>query len=379
MDYDISLNTFTFLNGADPNAITIGPAGTGGVTLTLTGLGLANNPDTNGPTSSRQKFFINGAGASGVAGSTLAFANAATISGVQGVEITARGGTAAGASGGNLVFRDHAFAVTPNSFGIPSNFIAEGGSVAGAAGGTITLRDDARFSALVNIFVNGGSAAGAGGGQLLMQDRARIDARNVILDFGTNGGAGATADFSGTSVFTGGLYAGLNGDGDGPLVRFSGDARLEDGSAQISGAVDPALAGGRLEFRDRATSTSANSTPGFGTSLFNVGGTSAGAAGGRTDFYDDSAITGPQVRMSSTGAMAPRAAEPSSTTAPAPVRPIFSTRALTSVAQAPAGGSTTFLDDSTAASAPSRPMAAATAGRADSSLFPATPPAARHA
>ena len=176
MDYDLSLDTFTFRNGADPNAITIGPAGAAGagaagVTLTLAGLGLANDPDPTGPTSSRQKFFINGAGVAGVAGSTLAFANAATISGLQGVEITARGGTAVGAGGGNLLFRDHAVAVTPGSFGNPSRFFAEGGSVAGAAGGTITLRDDARFTVPATIFVNGGSAAVAGGGQLLVQDR----------------------------------------------------------------------------------------------------------------------------------------------------------------------------------------------------------------
>ena len=117
----------------------------------------------------------------------------------------------------------------------------------------------------------------------------------MLLNSGTNGGAGATAGFSGTSVFAGVLYAGLNGDGDGPLARFSGDARLEDGSAQIYAAVDPALAGGRLEFRDRATLSSTNSTPGFGVDITNLGGTVAGASGGRTDFYDDSAITGPQV------------------------------------------------------------------------------------
>ncbi len=293
LDFSLMLGSFTFDTNATSTDIHVG-AGTAS-TLTLSGVGIVNNTPSV-PGQGPQNFFADAS--SGPVGGTLLFTNTASVSGSIATTLTASGATVAGGGGGSIIFQDHSSTAINDNF---NGLIAGGATVAGAGSGTVILRDDALAQSTTQITARGGTGAGAAGGQITVQDQAQIQSNVTVLQ-GDGGGYGGRVDFHNNAVLTGGLLtlfgATSSLDGGEAVGRFFDNATLVNGVAAVYGGQGTGFAGARLEFHNQATLASAGTTPGYNNaSINNYGAPLPGAGNGRTLFYDDSSITGPQVTI----------------------------------------------------------------------------------
>jgi hypothetical protein len=184
VDLSISLASLSF--AADSQLFQLHVAGDGGKRLAFSGLGIQNLTATTGPI--RQQLFAD----AGATGGTILFANTAGINlgsseQLRPVDITALGGVVAGASGGEVIFRNSALATPFTAITVT------GGTVIGAAGGQLSFQDSARVQGNVNL------AAGADGGQ-----GGRATFRNAaIADFSVGiRNSGASFAGPGTEALT---------------------------------------------------------------------------------------------------------------------------------------------------------------------------------
>ena len=294
LELSLTLGSFTF--AADARSFMVHVAGDGGRMLAFDGLGIQNFSSGSGP--ARQQFFAE----AGLTGGTVLFKNNAGVNlgsaNFRPVDITAVGGTVAGAVGGQIVFQD----ASSTGDNTPTGLIVEGATVTGAGAGSLVFRNTAMATSTAVIVVRGGVAAGAAGGQASFQDGAQTSA-NFNIGAGSGGGLGARLLFSGNAAAS--FFAVIHNDGASSslagaeaVTRFIDDSRLA--GAVHNGAGSAAnFEGGRLEFRGRAGFDGASTNPGLGpVGILNDGSTFSGAKGGSTVFHDDSFARGAQMVIS---------------------------------------------------------------------------------
>lgn len=159
----------------------------GGAQLALSGLGIRAF-DTPGTGIGRRIFFAD----AGSTGGTILFTHSSGVNVGSGqfaraVDITARGGSTAGAIGGHVVFQDRS-STSASTF---DALRAEGASVAGATGGEIIVRDNALVTRMTGVVVGGGASAGASRGAGGRAFRARgADRRRRVCPGRAVGGPG---------------------------------------------------------------------------------------------------------------------------------------------------------------------------------------------
>jgi fibronectin-binding autotransporter adhesin len=294
IDLSLTLGSFTF--AADARSFSVHVAGDGGRMLAFDGLGIQNLTAGSGP--ARQQFFAD----AGLAGGTVLFKNNAGVNLGSGsfrpVDITAAGGTAAGAVGGQIVFQD----ATSTGDNTPIGLIVAGAGVAGAGAGSLVFRNTAIATSTAVIDVRGGTAGGAAGGQASLQDSAQTSA-SFNVGAGSGGGLGGRALFSGNAAA--GFYVVIHNDGAisslagaEAVTSFADDSRLA-GAAQNGAGGAANFAGGRLEFRGHAGFDGTSNDPNLGpVGILNDGSKLSGARGGSTVFHDDSFARGAQMVIS---------------------------------------------------------------------------------
>lgn len=290
LDYSLTLGSFTFAAAAQSFRVHV--AGNGGHMLAFDGLGIQNFTAGTGPI--RQQLFAD----AGLTGGTILFKNSASVNlgtaNYRPVDITAVGGTWAGALGGQIVFQD----VSNPGDTTFTGLIVEGASVAGAGAGSLTFRDTSFATSTTRIGVRGGTALGAAGGQATFQNSAQAHG-NITL----GAGAGVDGGLGGKLTFRGHAFAGataviFNGGavsqpaGNEAVTRFQDDTRLAGSVLNGAGSAS-GVNGGRLEFHDRALFDSAGLDPSLGSLLiYNYGSAVNGAQGGSTVFHGDTGTRG---------------------------------------------------------------------------------------
>ncbi|CAN5136892.1 hypothetical protein BH11PSE9_BH11PSE9_02710 [soil metagenome] len=265
-----------------------------GARLAFDGAGIRNLTTGTGPI--RQDLFAD-AGMGNTAGGAIVFTKSSGINldpsgNFRPVNITAAGGAASGAVGGHIVFQDQS-STSGSSF---DALRAEGASAAGATGGEIVFRDNAVATKTSSVTVTGGTSFGALGASASFGDLARADGTLNVLA-GSGGGLGGRLSFAGqasASAFVGLMNQGATSLGAGAqaITTFQGDSKLI-GSANNQAGQGAGFAGGRLEFRDRASHDASGIDASLGlVQIINGGSSVAGAGGGSTVFFDDASVRG---------------------------------------------------------------------------------------
>jgi fibronectin-binding autotransporter adhesin len=289
--FDLS-RTFSSLSfNADAPLFTTHVSG-GGAQLAFSGVGI-RSLDSVGAATGRQIFFAD----AGSTGGTILFTNSSGVNVgsyqfARPVDITAQGGSLAGAIGGHIVFQDRS-TTSGTTF---DALRAAGASVAGASGGEVIFRDNALLTRQAGVVAGGGSSGGAQGGSATFLGQAQFAGGASALA-GQSGGLGGRLDFSGNTVAlaTSSIYAegGTSAlAGSEAVASFRGDASFM-GSAYLGAGGVAGANGGRIDFYNRAVHDTASFDAGVGTlGIYNVGATAIGASGGALVFHDDSAVRG---------------------------------------------------------------------------------------
>jgi len=175
VDLSVRLDSLSF--DATAGAFRVHVAGDGGRTLAFDGPGI-RSLDTLGTAIGRQTFFAD----AGSMGGTILFTNRSGINVgsaqlARPVDITAQGGSAAGAIGGHIVFQDTS-TTGDSTFDVVR---AAGATAAGASGGEIIVRDNALLNRLVSVVAEGGSSSGAQGGRATVVGQAQLSGGASIL------------------------------------------------------------------------------------------------------------------------------------------------------------------------------------------------------
>ncbi len=289
--FDI-VRTFSSLSfSADAPLFTTHVLGSG-AQLAFSGVGI-RSLDTLGTATGRQTFFAD----AGSTGGTILFTNGSGINVgsaqfARPVDITAQGGSVAGAVGGHIVFQDTS-TTSDTTFDVVR---AAGATVAGASGGDIIVRDNALLTRLASLVVAGGSSGGAAGGRASFLGQSQL-AGGASIQAGQSGGLGGRVDISGNAVALGtsSIYA---EGGQSALAGSEAVARLRDdarmiGAAYLGAGGVAGANGGKIEFFDRSShDTSSFPATAGSLGIYNVGAVAPGAGGGALVFHDDSAIRG---------------------------------------------------------------------------------------
>lgn len=265
-----------------------------GASLTLTGFGIDNMSRIGSPPNPgviRQQMFME-------EGSTLTFLNNATVSGsapvfALPVDLVVRGSAASGGTGGRIIFEDNSTA----SGGPVNTFTGlriYGGTAAGAGGAELYFRENAQMGPTAAFAIHAGEAAGAEGGTAIFEGNSVASSgSNSILSGSGQGGRLIFRENARGSASFNNSGAGTLEAGSEAVTQFLDDSVL-DGFVQNFAGQGAGMPGGRTEFRQRAIFGSSN-----GGFIINRGSHSgSGGEGGRTVFYDDTRIAGTNITIS---------------------------------------------------------------------------------